>query len=955
MRVSVLVLSVALLPAVLAAQGQQQQPPPPPKPTPQQQPVFRGGIELLTVDATVVDRDGNQVKDLTSADFVVEVDGNARTVVTAEYVPLVDPTPRPVGPRPQTRLGGSGTPMPAVSPEETFFSTNTRSTVPGRMILLMVDQGNIRVGQGRQVMRSAVKFVDALDPNDRVALVAIPGPGPLVDFTTDHEKIREGLMATVGLATKFLGRFNISLSEAIATVEHSNAMMTQAMILRECAQALSNPIDAARCELEVEQECSEIVNQQRTQTQASLRGMRETLKSLAQLEGPKNVILISEGLVLEGLLSDVDDIAAVAADVRASLDVMLLDVPSIDVAESQRPTTPREDRDLQTTGLEALAGVSRGALHRVISSGEQAFTRVMRSIAGYYLIAVETRPSDRDGRRHKINVKTTRRGVTLLSRRGFLAPTSPGASSPTEAVSRALRAPLTMNDVPMRIATWTYKEPGNSRVRLLVSAEIDRGAVESLDYTTGFMLVDKNRKAIATPVDKKTLIAHPSDPTKAIFAGAIVIEPGTYLLRFAAADSEGRMGSVERRFDAWAMDGPGLTVGDLLVGQAPEGQGALTPAIEPTVGNGRLAAMIEVYGPTPQHMQGVEARLDVLASETEKPITSAPMQVGRSSSAEIGSMQTTVSTAALPPGRYLARATITQSGKPQGHFVRPFLVVAGGATGAAAVPGAYTPTALPMELAQAILKDFPSIERKALLTPDVLSAVLTAAEKSRPGAAAKQAIATARGGKFGPAALAALEGGDQVLAAFLRGVDLFSQGAVEKAAQQFQLVMQQAPGFAPVRMYLGAILSMASKHREAASLLSSIPADAMGSAPVARLAAVNWLQAGDAGLAIESLEKAVKANDPDATRALGLAYIVGNRTADALPLLARHLDASPNDQAALLAGIYATYATHAAGPKQDTLAADRTRAQAWARAYAANKGEMQNLTQAWMKHLEGLK
>jgi tetratricopeptide (TPR) repeat protein len=318
-------------------------------------------------------------------------------------------------------------------------------------------------------------------------------------------------------------------------------------------------------------------------------------------------------------------------------------------------------------------------------------------------------------------------------------------------------------------------------------------------------------------------------------------------------------------------------------------------------------------------------------------------------------MQAMVSTAALPPGRYLARVTVTQSGKPQGHFIRPFRVAAGGAAAAAAVPGAYTPTALPVELAQAILKDFPVIERKSLLAPDVLTAVLAAAEKSRPGAASKQAIETARGGKFGPAALAALEGGDQVLAAFLRGVDFFAQGNMDRAAQQLQLVMQQAPTFAPVRMYLGAILSMASKHREAAALLSSIPADAMGSAPVARLAALNWLQAGDAGLAIESLEKAVKANDPEAVRALGLAYIVGNRTADALPLLAKHLEASPKDQAALLAGIYATYATHAAGPNGTTLAADRTRAQGWAKTYAASGGEMQNLAQAWMKHLEGLK
>ena len=226
--------------------------------------------------------------------------------------------------------------------------------------MLIVDQGNIRVGQGRQMMRSAVKFVDQLSPTDRLAMIAIPH-GALVDFTTNHERVREALLATVGLASPFKGRFHISLSEAIATVERSDATLRAQLMLRECGDVLSSPADVARCEIEVEQECSEIVSHQRVQTQDSLRAMREILKSIGAIEGPKSVILISEGLVLEGLSNDVDDIAAVAADSRASLDVMLLDVPSVDVTESQRPTTPREDRDKQVAGLEAIAGLSRGA------------------------------------------------------------------------------------------------------------------------------------------------------------------------------------------------------------------------------------------------------------------------------------------------------------------------------------------------------------------------------------------------------------------------------------------------------------------------------------------------------------------------------------------------------------------------------------------------------------------
>ena len=67
-----------------------------------QQPVFRTGIEILTVDATVVDREGRQITDLKPTEFQVEVDGDPRPVVSAEYVKLVDDTPMPVG-APQAR------------------------------------------------------------------------------------------------------------------------------------------------------------------------------------------------------------------------------------------------------------------------------------------------------------------------------------------------------------------------------------------------------------------------------------------------------------------------------------------------------------------------------------------------------------------------------------------------------------------------------------------------------------------------------------------------------------------------------------------------------------------------------------------------------------------------------------------------------------------------------------
>jgi hypothetical protein len=176
---------------------------------------------------------------------------------------------------------------------------------------------------------------------------------------------------------------------------------------------------------------------------------------------------------------------------------------------------------------------------------------------------------------------------------------------------------------------------------------------------------------------------------------------------------------------------------------------------------------------------------------------------------------------------------------------------------------------------------------------------------------------------------------------------------MDRATQQLQLAMQQAPTFAPIRLYLGAALAESNKYKEAAGLLQSIPADVAGPAPVTRMAALSWLHAGDASLAIAALEK--DRGDAAAARTLGLAYVAANRAVDALPLLVRHLETDPKDQAALLAAVYATYASHVPSPRTDTVAADRTRAQTWAKTYAAQKGAHQAMVNAWITYLQAAK
>jgi VWFA-related protein len=911
-----------------------------PQPAAPQQPVFRTGVELVSIDVTALDGNGRQVTDLAAADFQVEVDGDSRQVVSAEYVRSVDPL-RVIG-APRTVAAG---------PDETYFTSNAKGAPSGRLVMLLVDQGNIRTGAARAVMNSAKKFVDTLTPEDRVAVVAVPGPGELIDFTTNHDKVREALLRIVGSADPIKGRFNLSVTEALAIYTGNNMQLANEVIIRECAAVAA--VEAERCEREVHQDAGQIAADLRERTNSSVSGMRAVLKGLSAIEGPKSVILMSEGLVFEGLGGETEELAAAAADARATIDVLLLDVPRYDVTQATRPNTPREDRDLQVTGLELLAGAARGNLYRINTTAEYAFDRISRAIDGFYLLGVEARPEDRNGKRHRISVKTARRGVSIRSRRTFLTSVSAKATTPADAVTRALRSLLPINDLPLRLATWTYKEPGSSKVRVLIAVEVERLAGQPLDYTAGIVIVNKAGRGLAPPIAQRTLNEKAGDSGTAVLSSALAVDPGEYRLIVSLADSEGRVGSVSRQVTAWQMDGPALAIGDLVVGATIPGQSKeLAPAIEPAVTGGQMAALVEVYG-SPAQLAGLEASLEILPNEDARPLVTMPMRIGAGPSPEILAGTAQFSTTALPPGRYLARSTVKQGGKTQGQLIRPFRVLTESPSLTGGVPSAAG-GAISAEMATVLLGGLANFDRRELLTPAALTPMFAAAEGRAGGS--KAAVKEAQGGDLGSAAMTALGDGDQALAAFFKGLELLQSSQLDKATIQFQSAMQAAPSFMPARLYFGAALAEAKRHKDAAGLIQSAGASPPNAA-ISRLAGEEWIKAGQPVLAITPLELAMQQPGVDArTRKLmGIAYVLGGRPADAVPVLTPYLETNPTDQPAQLAAIFGTYIRHLNAPQPATLAADKANMARWAKAYTASKGAMQPLVAAWVAHVQSLK
>ena len=54
-----------------------------------------------------------------------------------------------------------------------YISSNEKGAPPGRLVAMIIDQGNIRAGQGRSVMDQARRFIDTLQPEDRVLVAGL--------------------------------------------------------------------------------------------------------------------------------------------------------------------------------------------------------------------------------------------------------------------------------------------------------------------------------------------------------------------------------------------------------------------------------------------------------------------------------------------------------------------------------------------------------------------------------------------------------------------------------------------------------------------------------------------------------------------------------------------------------------------------------------------------------------
>ena len=879
----------------ISAQQPPQQPPQVPRPS------FETKAEIVLVDVNVIDRDAKPVPGLTTSDFELEVNGQPREIHTVQFISTVPET------------------TSAATPRETAYTSNESATT-GRLLLFVVDEGSLRVGANRAILRSAQSLFDRLAPGDLVGVARLPNGFGGVEFTADRKRVTDALMRVTGAASSRVGMMKINISEAWA-LESNDPGTFQNAVSRECSGMSGSDLEA--CTNQLEADGRAMVLEASGRARATLQSLESLLRNLAPLKMPVNIVLMSEGMFVARDRSSMTTLGRLAAQARATIHVIRPSQQFFDIDDNAPggSSTRFFDDGLMSEGLEQVAGQTRGSMSVVNGDGKIAFDRLGRELSGYYLLGFEPNDADRTGRERRIKVSVKTRGLTVRARPTFVVPTDDATVAetltPMQKLSEVLKSPLPVRGLPIRVATYTAVETGGSKVRVIISAEVGNPAATPADWPVGIVVLDKNDKIVVNRGGLSTLApASKGLESPRLILTSLVLDPGEYTLRIATVDDEGRGGSAHHSINARLNKGPsGINVSDLMLVSQPPVAGEL-PRPRPTtvIDSETVSAMLEMTG-TDQALLG-KTKVTLQISDAENGNALVNVEARQVARGNVRAFAAQMRLGVLPPGEYVARAIIALPGAPEMRLTRPFMLSP--VTDTSEPPPDLgvprDPDAPPAPVAASkILAPVPRFSARAILVPEVVQPFLEGlADMHPPSPEVEAVIEKAKTGTYEVSSERGATADDELNLAFVRGLSALSKGEIAQAAAWFQQTLKGADDFLGAAFYLGATHALSGRDKEAIgawemALLSENPG------AVYPVLVDALLRTGDGRTALDILEEAPAAwpNDNERLKREAIALAMVGDYGGALPKLKDQLDNTKNDdQPLLFVAIQVLYKMH---------------------------------------------
>lgn len=383
----------------------------------QQQPTFRSSTALVQVDAIALDGDGQFVKGLAADDLQILEDGKPQRIEQF-YLVTHDPVTR------ASSIAADDAGRPAEAAHRVF--------------VIVFDEGHLAPESLMRVQKGAEQFIMThIGPGD-AAGIFVNGELYQGRLTTDKGALLAGVRSAKtavehrqGLLAAFREWPRIPSENDALRIAEGARELVESLARDACRQ------DPTLCEItgfqegvqsKIEQKARFYVRSARNLAERTIQTVSAISESLGAYAGRKTLVLLSEGFFVEDSRATVERTAGRAA--RAGVTIYSIDgrglvpvsgTPDVLTTGAQRSTSFDTGED----GPNILTAGTGGVMVRNLDDMSRAFGTVARDTSTYYVIGYAPANARMDGKFRKIEVKSTRPGVKVRARKGYMATALP--------------------------------------------------------------------------------------------------------------------------------------------------------------------------------------------------------------------------------------------------------------------------------------------------------------------------------------------------------------------------------------------------------------------------------------------------------------------------------------------------------------------------------------------------
>lgn len=397
-----------------------------------QEPVIRVSVDLVQVDASVTDRQGKRMADLTSEDFQVLEDGKQQKITHFSYI-HAGAVPAVV----ETKV-----PLPSWAPANLATPKPLPKDQVHRAIVVIADNLGLLpedIGGVRQAMKNFVNR--EMQPSDLASILTTSGGQSMISQLTNDKRQLYAAIDRIHYVPG--GRTGMDMFDPVgAPNADANPGFARGVVTR---------VRAARAP---------------ALTMTTMNVLAYAIQGLQQMPGRKAVALFSDGF--PGAPAGIIRMANRSSVVIYTFDPRGLVSNKCSAMDGGCPTDLAQKRATAfrstQTGLEQLAHGTGGIFFHDKNDLDRGLTEALEDMGSYYLIGYQPRREDferdRGGARiHTIEVKVLRPGLLVRSRSGSLDPPDAKGStaaegtpkSSKEELRKAIFSPFQASGFPVRL------------------------------------------------------------------------------------------------------------------------------------------------------------------------------------------------------------------------------------------------------------------------------------------------------------------------------------------------------------------------------------------------------------------------------------------------------------------------------------------------------------------------